>query len=64
MFERNFVGGGETFLHKGTNGRWRDVLTADELTRYADAVAKFLTDEMAAWLEHGSLASGRRPETR
>ena len=25
-FERNFVGGGESFLHKGTNDRWRDVL--------------------------------------
>jgi hypothetical protein len=33
-FERNFVGGGESFLHKGTNGRWRDVLTDDELARY------------------------------
>jgi Sulfotransferase domain. len=63
-FERNFVGGGESFLHKGTNGRWRDVLSDDELARYRDAVGKFLTDEMAAWLEHGSLASGRRPEAR
>ena len=61
-FERNFVGGGESFLHKGTNGRWRDVLNEDELVRYRDAVAKFLTEEMAAWLEHGSLARGRRPE--
>jgi aryl sulfotransferase len=64
VFERNFVGGGESFLHKGTNGRWRDVLTTDELARHRDAVAKFLTDEMAAWLEHGSLASGSRPEAR
>jgi aryl sulfotransferase len=61
-FERNFVGGGESFLHKGTNGRWRDVLTTDELARYADAVAKFLSEEQATWLEHGSLASGRRPD--
>jgi len=41
-FERNFVGGGESFLHKGTNGRWRDVLAEDELARYDAAVAKFL----------------------
>jgi len=61
-FERNFVGGGDSFLHKGTNGRWRDVLTTDELDRYRDAVAKFLSAEQAAWLEHGSLASGHRPE--
>jgi len=62
-FERNFVGGGDSFLHKGTNGRWRDVLTDDELARYREAVAKFLTQDMAAWLEHGSLAT-RRPEAR
>jgi aryl sulfotransferase len=61
-FERNFVGGGETFLHKGTNGRWRDVLTEDELARYDAAVAKFLTPELADWLERGSLVTGRRPE--
>ncbi len=60
-FERNFVGGGETFLHKGTNGRWRDVLTESELARYDEAVTKFLTPEQARWLEHGSLASGARP---
>jgi aryl sulfotransferase len=62
-FERNFVGGGETFLHKGTNGRWRDVLTPDELARYDAAVAKFLSPDQASWLERGSLATGRRPET-
>jgi aryl sulfotransferase len=61
-FERNFVGGGETFLHKGTNGRWRDVLSEGELARYDAAVAKFLTPELAAWLERGSLAVGVRPE--
>ena len=62
QFERNFVGGGESFLHKGTNGRWRDVLSEGELARYEAAVAKFLTPELAAWLERGSLATGRRPE--
>ena len=57
-----FVGGGESFLHQGTNGRWRDVLTADELALYDSAVAKFLSPELARWLEHGSLAAGTRPE--
>jgi aryl sulfotransferase len=61
-FERNFVGGGESFLHQGTNGRWRDVLTEDELARYDAAVAKFLSPELALWLERGSLAVGKRPE--
>jgi aryl sulfotransferase len=30
----NWEGGGETFIHKGTNGRWRDVLTPQECTAY------------------------------
>ena len=62
-FERNFVGGAQSFLHQGTNGRWRDVLTDAELTRYDDAVAKILSEDMAAWLAAGSLAVGRRPES-
>jgi aryl sulfotransferase len=62
-FERNFVGGGESFLHKGTNGRWRDVLTEGELARYDAAVAKLLTAEMTTWLERGSLAAGWRPDS-
>ena len=27
-------GGAETFIHKGVNGRWRDVLSADEIGAY------------------------------
>ena len=27
-------GGAETFIHKGTNGRWRDVLSAEECAAY------------------------------
>src|SRR5262249_15604573 len=33
-FESVFVGGAESFLYKGTNGRWRDVLTAEELAAF------------------------------
>ena len=28
-----FDGGGRAFINKGTNGRWRDVLTAEEMRR-------------------------------
>lgn len=49
-FEEIFVGGAETFLYKGTNGRWRDVLTADELAAYARAVAELLPPDAAKWL--------------
>jgi aryl sulfotransferase len=53
-FERNFEGGIRAFLFKGTNGRWRDVLTDDELAAYARAVAEELPPEAATWLERGS----------
>ena len=46
-------GGAKTFLHKGTNGRWRDVLSAEELTLYDAACERALTPECRAWLESG-----------
>jgi aryl sulfotransferase len=48
-----FKGGLKTFVFKGTNGRWRDVLTADELTAYQRRVTERLTPECASWMEHG-----------
>jgi aryl sulfotransferase len=58
-YEVVFEGGTESFLYKGTNGRWRDVLTEDELSLYHRRVSALLPLEAAEWLEHGSLASGR-----
>ncbi|MGZ4794331.1 MAG: sulfotransferase domain-containing protein [Acidimicrobiia bacterium] len=49
-FEEHFVGGADTFLYKGTNGRWRDVLTADELARYDAVIAQRLEPDCARWL--------------
>jgi aryl sulfotransferase len=51
-----FSGGQARFFFKGTNGRWRDVLTTDELVEYDKAVARTLTPDCAAWLEHGRTA--------
>jgi aryl sulfotransferase len=48
-----FEGGAKSFLFKGTNGRWRDALTADELARYAKRVAELLPPDAADWLERG-----------
>jgi len=53
MFELAFEGGAESFLFKGTNGRWRDVLTAAELTAYEKRVSETLPPAAAAWLERG-----------
>ncbi|MEP6623080.1 MAG: sulfotransferase domain-containing protein [Acidimicrobiia bacterium] len=49
-FEDHFVGGADTFLYKGTNGRWQGELTADELARYDAMVVEAFTPECAAWL--------------
>jgi len=47
-----FEGGIDRFLFKGTNGRWRDVLTDDDLVLYDNAVAQ-LDPGLQAWLEGG-----------
>lgn len=48
-----FKGGAETFVNKGTNGRWEGVLSEDELRMYRDAMAKTLPADCADWLENG-----------
>ena len=49
-------GGAATFINKGTNGRWHDVLTAKDNRRYAELALEQLGPECAAWLEKGGLA--------
>ena len=51
-------GGGKTFLNKGTNGRWDDVYSAEDLARYDERVAAEFSPELAAWCEHGRLVAG------
>jgi aryl sulfotransferase len=48
-----FKGGANTFINKGTNGRWKDVLTEDELKMYRDAMTRALDNDCANWLENG-----------
>lgn len=50
-----FEGGAQTFIHKGTNGRWREVLSDAENAWYADTARKRLGPECAHWLETGEL---------
>ena len=49
-------GGAETFINKGTNGRWRDLLTADDIRAYEERAAKELGAECAHWLATGALS--------
>lgn len=51
-----FVGGAETFLYKGTNGRWRDVLTPDELALFETRCQELLPPEAVAWTTEGQSA--------
>ncbi len=51
----SFRGGPNTFINKGTNGRWREVLTADDLSLYHAAVKRELSSDAREWLETGTL---------
>jgi aryl sulfotransferase len=46
-------GGADSFFHKGTNGRWREVLSADELKLYDAAAEREMTPDCRRWLEQG-----------
>jgi aryl sulfotransferase len=46
-------GGAQTFVHKGTNGRWRDTLTAEDSRRYEETARRELGEACARWLATG-----------
>jgi aryl sulfotransferase len=52
------VEGSRRFFNKGVNGRWRDVLTDDDLALYDARVRETLSPSLAAWLEGGRGRSG------
>jgi aryl sulfotransferase len=49
-------GGGQRFINKGTNGRWREVLNGDDLSAYRAMLERALSPECARWLEEGRSA--------
>ncbi len=54
----HFDKGSDRFLNKGVNGRWKDVLTPEDLARYDAVVKAKLSPALAAWLEHGRKGAG------
>ena len=46
-------GGAQTFIHKGTNGRWCDLLQEDEVLKYEQHAALKLGPECAHWISTG-----------
>ena len=52
-------GGAETFIHKGTNGRWRDVLSPEESRAYEMLALTALGPDCAQWLATGAMPARR-----
>ena len=51
-----FEGGVKGFIFKGTNGRWHDVLTDDEVDEYQKRARQLLPQDAIDWLVHGRLS--------
>jgi len=49
-------GGAETFVYKGTSGRWRDTLTPEDCARYERMAVEHLGEACARWLATGQRA--------
>jgi aryl sulfotransferase len=49
----HWKGGAQTFMNKGINGRWREVLSNDELAQYDALCEQALTPDCRRWLEFG-----------
>lgn len=47
-------GGSQTFINKGTNGRWKDVLTPADNDRYEQLAIEQLGAKAARWLKMGN----------
>lgn len=52
-----FEGGAGKFMNKGVNGRWRDVLTAQDVADYETLALQKLGPDCAHWLATGELAT-------
>lgn len=56
MFDQEIFRGGLTnFVNKGTNGRWRDLLSAEDIANYEKAARENLSADCAHWLATGEL---------
>ncbi|MEP5938161.1 MAG: sulfotransferase domain-containing protein [Erythrobacter sp.] len=51
-------GGGNTFLHKGQNARWKGVYDQADLKKYDAKVADQFSPSLARWTEQGRVEAG------
>lgn len=49
--------GGQTFINKGTNRRWQQTLTAEEVAAYEERAVRELGEECARWLATGGAST-------
>ncbi len=59
-YKQAFRDGANTLFYKGTNGRWKDVLSAEEIARCDAVAANNLTPDCARWLKTGELPEGEK----
>ena len=50
-------GGADSFIFKGTNGRWRELLTKEDMDAYEARALKELGPECAHWLATGEASA-------
>lgn len=55
MHGKMWEGGAGSFINKGTNGRWRELLSRDDVAAYEACALRELGPECAAWLANGRL---------
>jgi len=58
-----FEGGSKSFINKGTNGRWVDELSTEDVSRYEEKARGELGADCAEWLAKGSSALGVQKTT-
>jgi aryl sulfotransferase len=54
---QNFEGGASTFINRGVNGRWAEILMPEDIAEYEARVVQALGSECAHWLATGELTS-------
>jgi aryl sulfotransferase len=56
--EQVVEGGHESFLHRGTNNRWKNVLTDADIAAYEERVKAEVSPALSEWLREGRLVAG------
>lgn len=56
MLEQMFSGGAKAFINKGTNARWRDALSEEDVRNYESIALRELGPQCAKWLATGEMS--------